>query len=222
MLSQACEEIEVGPKPELNEGDMLHDRPVSKALNTQIAQVVTVASIQREVHCLPSLDLILNQAQDYRPRHHVPDRQSIADLKEGNMVHDRPVSKALVTQVAQIVSVAPHLFLQLGIAHRRADHILVHCMGMLLQLARKVTQMVMHLHEHTSAFTSLPATQKSEEELRQHCAKVCNCRHKLGLVQMRCDEFGIALSLWQVPFWAGPSLFAHQSQEGTACPSCKM
>ena len=63
------------------------------------------------------------------------------------MLHNRPVSKALVAQVAEVVSVAPHLLLQLWVAHGRADHVLIHRMGVLLQLAREVPQMVMHLQQ---------------------------------------------------------------------------
>ena len=127
------------------------------------------------------------------------------------MLHDRPVSKAFVTQVAQVVSVAPHLLLQLRIAHRWADHILVHCMGMLLQLARKVTQMVMHLHEHTPAFTLLPATvDLSDRSQKRNYGIGCNLRDKLGLVRTRCDKYGIALSLWQVPSETELSSFADQ------------
>ena len=83
------------------------------------------------------------------------------------MLHNWPVSKAFVAQVAQVVSVAPHLLLQFRIAHGRADHILVHCMGVLLQLTWKVTKMVMHLHNHTSAFTSLPATLDSSDKTQK-------------------------------------------------------
>ena len=64
------------------------------------------------------------------------------------MLHDGPVSKALIAQVAQVVSVAPHLLLELGVAHGRADHVLVNRMRMLLQLARKVPKMVMHLQQN--------------------------------------------------------------------------
>ena len=62
------------------------------------------------------------------------------------MLHNGPVSKALVAEVAQVVAVAPHLLPELRVAHRRADHVLVRRMRVLLQLPGEVTQMVVHLH----------------------------------------------------------------------------
>ena len=67
-------------------------------------------------------------------------------LKERNVLDDGPVSKALVAEVAQVVAVAPHLLPELRVADRRADHVLVHRMRVLLQLPGKVTQMVVHLY----------------------------------------------------------------------------
>ena len=67
-------------------------------------------------------------------------------LKKGNMLHNGPVSKALIAEVAQVVAVAPHLLPKLWVAHWWADHVLVHRMRMLLQLPGEVTQMVVHLH----------------------------------------------------------------------------
>jgi hypothetical protein len=66
-------------------------------------------------------------------------------LKEGDVFHNRPVSKAVIAEIAQVVAVAPHLLLQLRVPDRRAGHVLVHSMRVLLQLAWEVPEVAVHL-----------------------------------------------------------------------------
>lgn len=69
------------------------------------------------------------------------------------MVDDRPVRKALrVAEVPQVVTMAPELVRDLGIADRRAVHVLVDSMVVLHQLLRKVPDVVQHLQDE-SVFT---------------------------------------------------------------------
>lgn len=70
-----------------------------------------------------------------------------AYLQEGHMVHNRPVRKAiLITQVAQVVAVAPHLFCELRVGHGGASHILPHSVAMLHQPLAQLPNVLQHLH----------------------------------------------------------------------------
>jgi hypothetical protein len=67
------------------------------------------------------------------------------------VVDDGPVGEAFrVTQVAQVVAVAPQLGVQLWVADRRAGGVLIHRMPILRQPRREVAQMCQHLQRISS------------------------------------------------------------------------
>lgn len=72
------------------------------------------------------------------------------------MVQDGPVRKAVgVAQIAQVVAVAPHLILQLGVGQGRASHMLVHQRVVLRQPLRQVAYVLVHLQHKQKAFLAL-------------------------------------------------------------------